>query len=237
MNGNKTVTATFTQLGVYYNLTVNVVGNGTVTKSPVNATYLGGTVVTLTAVPGFNWTFAGWTGDLVSSQNPVNVTMTANKNITATFTFGQQYYNLTVNIVFFTNYTSFVQSGQIVENASVTETPAAASYLGGSTVALTAVPGLNWTFWGWSGAVTGTQNQTSFTINSNMNVTATFGLIWDFNHDGIVSLSDLNVFVAAWKSTPSSPNWNPQCDLAAPFGMISLTDLVTFSIAYSWLGA
>jgi len=237
MNVNKTVTATFTQPGVYYNLTVNVVGNGTVTQSPLNATYVSGTVVTLTAVASFNWTFTGWTGDLSGSQSPANVTMNGNKNITATFLQGIQYYNLTINIVFATNYTSYVQSGQLVENASVTANPNASSYPGGTVVDLAEVPGLNWTFWGWSGDVTGTQNTTSVTMNGNVNVTATFGLIWDLNHDGVVSLADLTLLANAWYATPSSPNWNPQCDFAAPFGIISLTDLVTLAINYSWLHA
>ncbi|HVP16484.1 MAG TPA: hypothetical protein VMT42_03875 [candidate division Zixibacteria bacterium] len=237
MNGNKTVTATFTQLGVYYNLTVKVVGNGTVTQSPLNATYVSGTVVTLTAVAGFNWTFASWTGDLSGTQNPVNVTMDGNKNITATFVQGLQYYSLTINIAFVTNYTSYVQSGKLVENASVTTNLAASSYPAGTVVNLTEVPGLNWTFWGWSGDLTGKQNLTNVTMNANKNVTATFGLIWDLSHDGIVSLADLNVLANAWYATPNSPNWNPQCDFAAPFGIINLTDLVTLAINYSWLRA
>jgi len=237
MNGNKTVTATFAQPGVYYNLTVHIVGNGTVSQSPLNATYVSGTVVTLTAAAGFNWTFTGWTGDLSGAQNPANVTMDGNKNITATFVQGVQYYSLTINIVFVTNYTSYVQSGRLVENASVSADLTAASYPSGTVLNLTEAPGLNWTFWGWSGDLTGTQNVTNLTMNSNKNVTATFGLIWDLNHDGIVSLADLNVLANAWYATPSSPNWNPQCDFAAPFGLISLTDLVTLAIAYSWLRA
>jgi uncharacterized repeat protein (TIGR02543 family) len=86
MDGNKTVTATFTQPGQYYSLTVNVVGNGTVTQNPFNNTYFNGTVVTLTAVPGFNWAFTSWTVDLTGAQNPANITMDGNKTVTATFT-------------------------------------------------------------------------------------------------------------------------------------------------------
>jgi hypothetical protein len=62
-------------------------------------------------------------------------------------------------------------------------------------------------------------------------------LIWDLNHDGIVSLADLNVLANAWYATPTSSNWNPQCDFAAPLGKINLTDLVTLAINYSWLRA
>ncbi len=47
MDGNKTVTATFT--ADEYALTVNVVGNGAVGKDPDQATYLYSDAVTLTA--------------------------------------------------------------------------------------------------------------------------------------------------------------------------------------------
>ena len=47
MDGDKAVTATFTQ--DQYSLTVNVVGSGSVAKVPDQATYASGTVVQLTA--------------------------------------------------------------------------------------------------------------------------------------------------------------------------------------------
>jgi hypothetical protein len=70
---------------VYYTLTVNIVGTGSVTENPAATSYLSGTIVTLTAVPGANWTFQGWSGDVTGAQNPVNVTMDADKTVTATF--------------------------------------------------------------------------------------------------------------------------------------------------------
>jgi uncharacterized repeat protein (TIGR02543 family) len=87
MNGNKTVTATFVavQPGQQFTLTVNVVGSGSVTENPSNATYMSGAVVTLTASPAVNWTFHLWSGDLTGALNPINITMDANKTVTATF--------------------------------------------------------------------------------------------------------------------------------------------------------
>jgi len=70
----------------HYTLTVNVVGNGTVTTNPHSATYLSGTIVTLTAVPeNENFTLSAWSGDITGTQNPINVTMDGNKTVTATF--------------------------------------------------------------------------------------------------------------------------------------------------------
>jgi uncharacterized repeat protein (TIGR02543 family) len=63
MNGNKAVTATFNAVAPsQYSLTVSVVGSGSVTKSPNQASYASGSVVSLTAVPASGWSFTGWSG-------------------------------------------------------------------------------------------------------------------------------------------------------------------------------
>ena len=84
MNGNKAVTATFTQTG--YTLTVNVVGGGHVTKVPDQASYQGGTEVTLNATADPACTFLGWSGDLSGSEPSKTLVMNSNKIVTATFT-------------------------------------------------------------------------------------------------------------------------------------------------------
>jgi uncharacterized repeat protein (TIGR02543 family) len=84
MNGNKVVTATFTQN--QYTLTVNVVGSGSVGKNPDLATYTYGTNVTLNATAQPGWVFSSWSGDQTGSVNPVTLTMNGNKVVTATFT-------------------------------------------------------------------------------------------------------------------------------------------------------
>jgi hypothetical protein len=200
-----------------YSLTVNVVGNGTVTQNPASATYLDGTIVTLTAVPGFNWTFQGWSGDLTGAQNPASITMNGNKTVTATFVVAQ-YYSLTVNVV---------------GNGTVTQNPASATYVSGTNVTLTANPDVNFTFSGWSGDLTGLQNPASLIMDANKTVNATFakGMPGDLNHDGHIDLHDLAVFAQAWHSRPGDPNWNPECDIAKQ-GVINLVDFVTFAIFY-----
>jgi uncharacterized repeat protein (TIGR02543 family) len=86
MNSNKNVTATFSQIPVQqYTLTVNTVGNGSVTLNPPGGVYDDGTVVTLTAVPDSGWAFDNWSGDLTGSANPANITMNSNKTVTANF--------------------------------------------------------------------------------------------------------------------------------------------------------
>jgi uncharacterized repeat protein (TIGR02543 family) len=86
MGSNKNVTATFSQLPVQqYSLTVNTVGQGSVTLNPPGGVYDEGTVVTLTAVPDSGWKFDNWSGDLTGSTNPDTITMNANKTVTANF--------------------------------------------------------------------------------------------------------------------------------------------------------
>lgn len=57
-------------------------------------------------------------------------------------------------------------------------------------------------------------------------------LVGDLNLDGKVSLADLILLASAYKSKPGDSNWNPAADLAAPFGIISLTDLLTMAMHY-----
>jgi hypothetical protein len=67
-----------------YGLTVNAV-NGSVSKSPDQATYTYGTAVSLTALPEVGYCFAGWTGDVTASENPLILTMDSTKTLTANF--------------------------------------------------------------------------------------------------------------------------------------------------------
>ncbi|MDQ3290874.1 MAG: CotH kinase family protein, partial [Bacteroidota bacterium] len=69
-----------------YSLSVAIVGNGTVTKSPNQATYASGTNVTLTATPASGYKFSSWSGAASGTANPITVSMTSNKSVTATFT-------------------------------------------------------------------------------------------------------------------------------------------------------
>jgi hypothetical protein len=91
INGNKSVTATFSV--VEYTLSVNASTGGSVTKNPSKATYHYGEVVTLTANANSGWNFLGWSGDLTGSQNPKTITMNGNKSVLATF--GQNEYTQT----------------------------------------------------------------------------------------------------------------------------------------------
>ncbi|NBD35804.1 MAG: hypothetical protein GVY30_07370, partial [Chloroflexi bacterium] len=84
VTADHTISAVFAQ-NEEHALTVEVVGDGAVTRAPNQDTYLHGEVVTLTAEPATDWQFDGWSGDLSGAANPAQVTMDADKDITATF--------------------------------------------------------------------------------------------------------------------------------------------------------
>ena len=83
MDENKTIIANFIQ--IQYTLSISTEGNGSVAKNPDKATYTYGETVELTAIPGTGYTFAAWSGDLISTTSPVTITMTGNKSFTASF--------------------------------------------------------------------------------------------------------------------------------------------------------
>lgn len=83
MDGNKSVSATFTQNT--FSLSLTIVGQGTVVKNPDQGTYTYGTTVTLTAAPAEGWIFTGWSGACAGTADCV-VIMDGNKSVTATFT-------------------------------------------------------------------------------------------------------------------------------------------------------
>ena len=155
MSGAKSVTATFAIKT--YALTVSAT-NGSVAKSPDQESYDSNAVVLLTATPATGYTFTGWTGDASGTTNPISVTMSGAKSVTATFAINM--YALTVNAT----------------NGTVAKSPDAATYAHGISVELTATPATGYTFTGWSGAATGTANPVSVTMDAAKTVTATFAI-------------------------------------------------------------
>ena len=134
-------------------------GTGLVTIVPPGGSYLSGTMVTLTAVPGPGYTFDHWSGD-VSGSSPIT-TITVDSDKTATVHFKSTTYSLNVSVD---------PSG----TGSVTLTPPGGNYASGTLVTLTAVPGPGYTFDRWSGAVSGSSPITTITLDSDKTATAHF---------------------------------------------------------------
>ncbi len=154
MDSTQTLTANFAINT--YPLTVTASGNGSISKSPDQATYEHGTVVTLTATPAAGYHFIGWTGDVTSSANPLDVTMDSSKTLTANFAINT--YALSIS----------------VENGTVTKSPDLPVYIHGTTVTLTATPATGYRFAGWTGAETSSQNPLVVTMDAAKSLTAGF---------------------------------------------------------------
>ena len=155
MDDDKYVTATFTQ--IQHTLSTNTVGNGSVSVSPSGSSFNEGDTVQITAVPDAGWQFSGWSGDYIGIDNPATVTMSADKNVTATFT--QIEYTLDI---------------RIVGNGSVSNSPNNTTYHYGDVVELTATPDSGWAFSEWQSDLSGNTNPESITIDDYKTITAVF---------------------------------------------------------------
>ena len=129
------------------------------------------TNVSITATPAEGYVFSGWTGNASGSTNPLTVSMTGNKDITATFSRNQ--YALTVGVV-----------GQgSVDQELVSSAKSKTDYDSGSTVRLSATPETGWLFYKWEGlTISGSTeedevnstNPVDVAISQSVNTTATF---------------------------------------------------------------
>jgi hypothetical protein len=121
-------------------------------------------VVTLTATPGVDSVFTGWSGAGCSGTGTCTVTVTAATVVTATFAIDPP---LTVTLA---------GAGTVTSNPAGIDCGAtcAASYASGTVVTLTATPNAGSVFTGWSGGgCTGTGTCT-VTMTAATAVTATF---------------------------------------------------------------
>lgn len=139
-----------------YVLTILPTDGGTI--SPASGTYTAGSTIEFQATPEDGWQFSSWTGDLSSeTSNPVSLLMDGDKTVGAEFT--QITYNVT---------TGTSGSGTIALN------PAGPTFTAGTTVTATAEPTAGWIFSSWTAGLTGDTNPFTFTVNSDMNITAEF---------------------------------------------------------------
>lgn len=155
MTGSREITASFLQEG--YTLDVDIVGTGSVAKSPDQLTYDPGELVQLMATPGASWDFSGWGGDLSGDTNPIEVAMTADKHITATFS--PKPYALYL---------------KIQGDGYVLKVPEQEVYIYGDVVMLTAIADPGWSFNGWSGDLTGSSNPTNILMDEGKTIVANF---------------------------------------------------------------
>ena len=87
INEPKNITAVFEKK--QYPLNIEIEGEGSVEETIIKAgtpnSYNSGTVVSLKAVPENGWSFLKWSGDVLSFENPIEITVDTPKNIKAEF--------------------------------------------------------------------------------------------------------------------------------------------------------
>ena len=139
-----------------YDLSLSVVGQGSITKDPNQASYFYGQEVTVTATPDEGWSFSAWTGDCAGQGNPCTLTMDGDKTVGATFE---------LNVVSLTINQS--TGGTISADP---EDP----YHYGDVVTVEAMSAPGYTFTGWTNDLSGTTNPTTITLNGDKTVGASF---------------------------------------------------------------
>ncbi len=145
--------------GTNFALSTSATAGGTI--APGSGSYSSGTVVTVTATANSGFVFSGWSGALSGTTNPTTITMNAAKSVTANFT--------AIPPTTFALTTSASAGGTI--------SPGSGTYNSGTVVTVTATPNAGFTFSGWSGALSGTTNPTTITMNAAKSVTANFTAI------------------------------------------------------------
>ncbi|MCO5181879.1 MAG: hypothetical protein M9896_17715 [Candidatus Promineofilum sp.] len=144
-----------------YSLTIvaNPSAGGFVQVSPppdCNGKYTSGTQVTVQAFANSNYNFSNWSGDLSGSNNPRNLTMNADKVVTANFSQKPVCYALIRN-----------HTGQGADPAaSPNASPGceAGQFSAGQSITLTAAPAAGWHVAGWSGTNNDASTLTTNTI-------------------------------------------------------------------------
>jgi hypothetical protein len=138
-------------------LSVAMVGSGTVDVTPQQATYVLGERVTLLATSAADWSFAGWHGDATGATHLLTITIDESKIVTATFT--QDKYTLDLNVT---------------GNGTVTKEPDRPTYRFGDVVTLTATAPDGWIFEKWDGDSLDVDTSISITIQGNTAIEALF---------------------------------------------------------------
>lgn len=152
--------------GAVYALTTQVVGTGTVAKSPDLATYAHGTSVSCTATGSADWRFSAWSNAATGSTNPVSIIMTAAKTLVATFVRQRDIAVTTVG------------------TGTVTSDPAGSpawTYDDATAITLTAAAQTGYRFNSWSGDTTVANDSTLAiaALHADKAFTANFGALFD----------------------------------------------------------
>jgi hypothetical protein len=154
-NSSGAATSSVARLDALTTLTLNIVGQGSVSLDPNRTVFTNGGAITLTAEAQPNNEFVRWSGEANTSGNPLVLAMTTNHYVTAEF-------QPTFTLQIATN-----------GNGTVSVSPAKLHYSQNEGVQLLALPARWFHFvrWGGDGA---TNNPRTIVLQSNAQFTAVF---------------------------------------------------------------
>ncbi len=204
VDNNVTGKATFTQ--ITHTLTVTVTGVGKVNAGSgaiagceaaggvCSGSYGEGSVITLTAVPGVDQKFTGWSGADVGSCDQTGATLTCPVTIPAhnaaiAAGFAPNIHTLAIN-------KAGTGTGSVLCNGG----SCASSYLSGTSITLAAVPTAGSNFAGWSGGGCSGTGSCVIALTADSTVTATFTVV-----PPVVENCETNPALCPIPSTPPPP--------------------------------
>jgi len=129
--------------------------------SPASNSFEKGTQINVIATPNGEYLFKQWQGNLNGNNNPSPLVLDADKQVIGVFEKRQYPLNLSIE----GNGTVKEEIISIANNSQ---------YPSGTTVKLTPLPVEKFEFLGWSGDITSTANPLELTINTPINLKATF---------------------------------------------------------------
>jgi len=154
IDSNKSLTANF--LISQYTLIIIAGEGGTTNPASGSHTCNCGTAVAVTAIADTGCRFENWSGDISSTDNPVEIIMDSDKTITANF---------------IRQYTLTIAAGS---GGTTNPSPGSYAHDAGASVSVTALPNSGYNFSGWSWDASGKTETITITMDSDKSIKASF---------------------------------------------------------------
>jgi len=146
---------------IQYSLITQILPVNSGTVIPSSGSFENGQKITLTATPAGEYIFKNWSGDLSGVNNPSDLIISKNSNVTVGFEKRQYPLNLTIE-----------GSGTVKEEVISLATQS--NYPSGTTVKLTPQPLEGYVFDSWSGDLTEKTNPLTIIVSKAINLKANF---------------------------------------------------------------
>jgi len=144
----------------HYNLTIDVVGEGTTQPEEGTHTYLYEDEVNVTAEADHGWIFSNWTGDIEGEEEEITVVMKEDKHVVANFE--RDDFNLTI---------------QIEGEGATDPKEGTYTYTYEDEVHVTAYPAPGWYIHNWTGDYEGVDEEITIEMDDDKVITANFKVI------------------------------------------------------------